>query len=98
MAKETVLVRGSGGAVFEVDVTPRVLKKLKSGVLVKIDGPKTRRAPAAAPKEPKAPKEPTDPSKGEDDSSKGPGADGAGEVGAGEGQQSKPAENDPKAG
>lgn len=36
---ETIWVRGSGGAIFELDVTERVRKKLKSGELVVCDPP-----------------------------------------------------------
>jgi hypothetical protein len=50
MADETKWVLGSGGAVFEVVVTPRILKKLKSGVLQEIEPPKNKRGPTAAAK------------------------------------------------
>ena len=43
MAEKTIKVRGSGGAVFDVVVTPRVLKKLKTGVLVRLDVAKPKR-------------------------------------------------------
>ena len=48
---ETVWARGTGGSLFELDLTPAVEKKLESGELVLCDAPKKKTAAQRARRE-----------------------------------------------